>query len=222
LTILKNKKKVNVKFTQKSMDPRKLMLDGYALASGNTSKYIVKLEAKTENGNSSSASVVVNVTPGPLVVKIAGGLVRSSAFDKPLLLSAAGSVDLNNDPARIDPFDKPLNFSWSCKIVSASNYGKGCNSIFNSTLGRERSYIKIENMTLGHLYEVGVLVSTADGRSKTATVKVTPTQPKTAVVRIQSNTIKFNVQSVLNLVGTISGSSKQIATVIKISVLVYI
>ena len=197
-----------------SRDPRQFKLKKYALSPGTS--YDVQVTAATVLGSTGVATVSVYVDYGPVVVRVKGGLFRSSAIDEPLLLDASSSEDLNVDPvsrsagekARASAEEKLLSFSWDCIVVSVVGYGKSCNSILKQDAVLT-SRVAVVNMTVDYLYQVNVVVMASDGRSSSASITVTPTFSGSAKVKIRSTLTKFNTDSTLKLVGEIRAGTAQ-------------
>ena len=191
--------------TSDSKDPRKLVVKEYDLKSGVV--YQCKVTAKTASSSSSFAVVDVYVEPGPIQMEVSGGYVRMQAIDKPLLLDARGSADLNVDPVKRSGAD--LSFSWSCTVISFEAYGKPCNQIFGLKANLTQPVAKVVNMTMGYKYVVSVVGTATDGRSGSAAVTLTPLSAGAATVRIQSKIVKINADSTLKLVGGVKAYSNQ-------------
>jgi len=158
-------------------------------------------------GSQSSAVVDVYIEPGPVQVSIKGGSVQSAAIDKPLLLDASSSADLNTNPIKRSLND--LTFSWSCSVTSVVKYGANCDEIFGLNANLTNPRVRVVNMTLGYAYTVTVTGASTDGRSSSAVVLVSPLGAGAAAVRIQSKIVKFNADSTLKLIGAVKASSNQ-------------
>ena len=192
--------------TSESKDPRKLVISAYNLKSGVT--YQCKVSVKSESGSSSFAVVDVYVEPGPIRMEVSGGYVRMHAIDKPLLLDASGSADLNVDPMKRSLLND-LALSWSCSVTSVERFGSPCNEIFGVNANFSLPFIKVVNMTMGFKYAVTLVGASTDGRSSSATVSVSPLSSGSAIVRIQTKTVKFNSDSTLKLTGGLIAFSNQ-------------
>ena len=189
-----------------SKDPRKLIVKGYELKSGVT--YQCKVTATTASGSSSSAVVDVYIEPGAIKVEVAGGSVRMAAIDKPLLLDASGSVDLNVDPIK-QTITSDLTFAWSCTVTAVDNFGAQCNEIFGLNANLTKPFVRVTNMTLGSTYAVTVIGSSPDARTSSALVALSPLSSGAATVRIQSKIVKFNADNTLKLIGAVTALSNQ-------------
>ena len=177
----------------------------------------MQVTATTVLGSTGVATASVYVEYGPVVVKVKGGLLRSSAIDEPLLLDASTSEDLNVDPtsrsagekALAAEEEKLLRFLWDCSVISVVGYGESCYHIFQKDVSLTSSRVTVVNMTVDYLYQVNVVVMASDGRSSSASITVTPTYSGSAQVKIRSTLRKFNTDSTLKLVGDIRAGSAQ-------------
>ena len=187
----------------------------YALSPGTS--YEVQVTATTVLGSTGVATASVYVEYGPVVVRVKGGLLRSSAIDQPLVLDASTSEDLNVDSPRRSAGEKALaaeeekllRFSWECRVISVIGYGESCYQIFKKDSSLTSSRVTVVNMTVDYLYQVNVVVTASDGRSSSASITVTPTYSGSAKVKIRSTLTKFNTDSTLKLVGDIRAGSAQ-------------
>lgn len=145
----------------------------------------MQVTTTTVLGSTGTATVSVYVEYGPVVVKVKGGLFRSSAVDESLLLDASLSEDQSVDPTKRSAGEKEkalaaeeeklLSFSWDCSIISIVGYGGSCSHIFQKGASFTSSRIAVVNMTEGYLYLVNVVATASDGRSNSASITVTPT-----------------------------------------------
>jgi len=137
-----------------------LKLKKYALSPGTS--YEVQVTATTLFGSTGVATASVYVEYGPVVVRVKGGLLRSSAIDQPLFLDASTSEDLNVDPPRrsagekalVAEEEKLLRFSWECRVISVIGYGESCYHIFKKDSSLTSSRVTVVNMTVDYLYQV--------------------------------------------------------------------
>ena len=192
-----------------SADPRKLKLNPYSLLPGTT--YQCQASVVSDSGGVATVMAQVYVAPREIAVLVAGGYVRSSPVNRPLLLDASRSADMNLDPALNLP--STLTFAWKCTVASAQSFGSPCDYIFAPSSQLNGSAITVTNMTYGYQYTVSVVCGTKllrDGRTGSASVSLTPTAPGAGVVQVmQSSATEFNANARLKIGARISAADAQ-------------
>jgi hypothetical protein len=203
-----------------SADPRKLKLNPYTLSPGTT--YQCQTSVTSSSGGFSSVMAQVYVASREIAVLVTGGYVRSSPVNKPLLLDASRSADMNLNPALNLP--SRLTFSWSCSVASSQSFGSSCNYIFSPASKLNGSVVTVTNMTFGYQYAVYIVCGsmTNDGRTGSATVSISPTAPGAGVVQmLQSSATEFNANSKLKIGARISATDAQIGALSYIQFFVF-
>lgn len=182
-----------------TMDPRAYVAPAYSFKVG--SSYTVTLMVTSlsvtsaEKASSGYASVALYVEHGLVKAAVRGGYNKQASIDKALTLDASISSDEDVKDSQLS-----LKFLWTCIIVSINNFGSACNFINPGDSTASVYVLPAYEMTLSTTYAFQVVVSSADGRTATQTVRV-ETQLKGAPDVYSSNSrTKFNAnEKVINL-----------------------
>ena len=201
-----------VDFKSTGVDPRKYTVAAYSLNAGSSYKAtltVLSLNSIGQRLSSGFSMVTIYVAHGNVKAAVRGGYVREIRINKALNLDASISSDEDTSTGSTG-----LLFSWSCTIISLTNFGSACNF---SSMGVPLSSTSLlslpaNQMVLETKYSFLVTVTSADGRSASQSVTVLPLSTGCPVVFSNNTRVKFNYDKVLSLPGTIIGNSTTRAT----------
>jgi hypothetical protein len=192
-----NGKQTNI--TSQSNSQRTFYLTAYRLSASTiyTVSCIVTIPATTRYSSAlASASVTVNVLSGNVIALINDGHAIAISSDK--TFDASSSYDENSSGG-----NRNLLYQWSCTYVSLVDYGKSCNVIFtnSSSLSSSKVTVSYSKMYTTKTYQVGVVVSSADGRYASTSVVVTRLNvtAETASIQIVSPSLIVNYNQYVTL-----------------------
>ena len=197
----------NSKSTGTGTDPRKYIAPAYSLKAGSSYQAtltVISLNSKGQQLSSGLSVVNIYVAHGNVIAAVRGGYARESRTNKVLTLDASISSDEDTSTG-----SKGLLFSWSCSIISLTNFGSACNFSSMSVPLPSTSLLSLpaNQMVLSTKYIFLVIVTSADGRSASQSVTVIPLPTGCPVVFCNNTRVKFNYDKVLSLPGTITGNT---------------
>ena len=195
-----------------STDPRVYIAPAYSFIAG--SSYTITLTVKSFNSmglpiSSGQVETKIYVAHGDVIAAIRGGYTRDSAVNRELTLDASISSDEDTATGSTG-----LLFSWSCTIVSLTNFGSDCNlsGMSTATTSSSEFFLPANQMALFTKYSFVVTVSSIDGRSASRSVLITPLLSGAPVVYSGNTLIKFNIDAPLSVPGTITANVTTVAT----------
>ena len=195
-----------------SPDQRLYIAPAYSFIAGSSyfiTLTVIALSSKGQLLSSAYAVTNIYVSHGNIIAAVRGGYVRESAVDKPLILDASISSDEDTSTG-----SKGLLFSWSCSIISLTNFGSACNFSSISVPLPSTSLLSLpaNQMVLSTKYSFLVTATSADGRSASQTVTVTPLLSGSPVVLSNNLFFKFNEDSPMIITGSITANVSIAAT----------
>ena len=203
---LTNSSGSNIVLKSTSVDPRKYVAPAYSFNAGSSYKATLTVTSLHSNGLLLSfgyAVANIYVKHGNIIAVVKGGYSRECAVDKVLVLDASTSSDEDTSRGSLD-----LLYSWSCTIISLTNFGSPClfSSISITTLSTSILSLPANEMVLSTQYSFSVIVSSVDGRSASQSVTVTPLPSGSPVVYSTNKLFKFNYDSVLSINGIVTAN----------------
>lgn len=188
--------------TSTSRNPKNFALNSYTLTTGKVYQLVSTVTAVVGGVNvaSTTKEVSIQVLPGLVVSRIAGGSYRVAAVDTPLTLDASNSYDEDDRSAS-------LQFSWSCVYFTASLFGTSCDSIFG-TVATNTPLLTLPSfaLSLENIYRIRVTVEAPDGRSSQSSTDVSASLPGSPAVSVAFPTFRFNTEQKLTLTGTLQAA----------------
>ena len=194
-----------------STDPRVYVALSHSFVTG--SSYVItltvaSLNLKGQQLSSGYTSANIYVAHGNVKAAVRGGYARESSLDKVLSLDASISSDEDSSAGSAD-----LLFSWGCTIASLADFGSDCNfgSVNIATLSTSTISLPAYAMILSSRYLFSVTVSSADGRSASQNVLITPLSPGASIVFSDNKLSKFNQDSLVFITGSVNANVSTIA-----------
>lgn len=203
---------VPVSVVQTSRDKTRFVLPGYSLSSGNRYSVKVTVTNSQQLSQTSLSSVLVTVTPGPVVASIAGANSRLLPFNSPITLDGSGSYDRNVGATS----SNNLDYTWSCRQTSPAvltscpflSVGPSVNGVVSVS----------NNASIFSNYAYVVTLTATDSvdsaRYSTREVALSLLAPAAPLVTLNraSTVAKINPQSSLRLEGSVELGSTETVT----------
>ena len=193
-----------------STDPTMYIAPAYTFVVG--SSYIVTLNVLSLSSqgrplSSASTFVKVYIAHGNVLAAVRGGYMREVSIDRALTLDASISSDEDTSTG-----SSGLLFSWTCTIVTLTDFGSICTFGNMSAILSTSSVLSLpaNQMTLSKKYSFLVTVKSKDGRSASRNVLITPLLPGAPIIYSSNTLTKFNQDDSILIPASITANTSMV------------
>eukprot|EP00981_Chlorochromonas_danica_P011158 scaffold3779_cov254-Ochromonas_danica.AAC.18 len=147
-------------------NPRIFELSPYTLQVDTVYQISVSASFGSASWLITNSTVTIMIQPGDIHPVVMGGTIRSISQDT--------TIDCKNTYDENSPSTATMSYSWSCSILSSSDYGETCNYIFGmGQLDEDQVTIYYLYLQTDVIYGVELICTTSDGRSNSLALSFT-------------------------------------------------